>query len=214
MQNVTFPAGFLREPTQDRSRESLRRVFDATNRLLQEKTFDKITVGEISAASSVSVGSIYQRFGSKDDLLWSLYGAYIAEASGRIQSLFDQERDRDLGARVDLLIRQVCSLFRKNHGIVKSLLLKYRQDPRQVPELHVRRIEKVYKAAEKFLQQACPADLPAKRVKFAFSLLMAACRERILFADIRGIGSTPRSDAEFSKVVGRAVSSVLLEGGE
>ena len=83
-----------------------------------------------------------------------------------------------------------------------------------MPELYIRRIEKVYKAAEKFLRQACPTDLPAKRVKFAFALLMAACRERIIFADIRGIGSSTRRDTEFSEILGKAVCCVLLEGDQ
>ena len=212
MQILSSPASHLREPTQDRSRESLRRVYEATNHLLQEKIFDQMTVGEISAASKVSVGSIYQRFGSKNDLLWSLYAAYIDEASQRILLLEDQATDLDLSNRVDLLTREVCSLFRKHRGIVKSLLLKHRQDPDQVPDLYIQRIEKAYKTAENFLRQGCPTGVPARRVRFAFSLLLAACRERILFADLGGVGSTPRSDAAFVEYLTDALSGVLAGG--
>ena len=212
MQIVSSPASHLREPTQDRSRESLRRVFEATNHLLQEKIFDQMTVGEISAASNVSVGSIYQRFGSKNDLLWSLYEAYIDEASERIRALLDQETDLDLETRIDYLTREVCSLFRKHRGTVKSLLLKYRHDPELVPDLYIQRIEKAYKAAEKFLRQGCPSEVPTRRVRFAFSLLLTSCRERILFADLSGVGSTPRSDAAFVEYLTAALSGVLAGG--
>jgi len=56
------------QPQQERSRASLRRVLDVTREILAQGTGESLTIAEISKRSGVSVGSIYGRFDSKDDL--------------------------------------------------------------------------------------------------------------------------------------------------
>jgi AcrR family transcriptional regulator len=56
-------------PRQRRSEETLRRILDGAMGLLARHDLDEIGVDQIAAASGVSVGVIYTRFKSKDDLL-------------------------------------------------------------------------------------------------------------------------------------------------
>src|SRR3954468_22455511 len=77
----------LRPPLQNRSRESLERVLDAGQRLLEEKGWDGFTVQEVSRRAKVSIGSIYARAPSKEALILAVYDravGRIAEERARL----------------------------------------------------------------------------------------------------------------------------------
>ena len=59
----------VRPPKQKRSQASLERVLGASMKLLEEKGFDAFTIQDVSQRADVSVGAIYARFGSKENLL-------------------------------------------------------------------------------------------------------------------------------------------------
>ena len=60
---------FTRAPKQTRSREALERVIETATSLLDEVGLDGFAIHEISRRSNVSIGSIYARFASREDLL-------------------------------------------------------------------------------------------------------------------------------------------------
>ena len=64
----------LREPKQQRSRRTLRRITEAALELIAETGVEGTTVHDIVERADSSVGSFYARFGGKDDLL-----AYLDE---------------------------------------------------------------------------------------------------------------------------------------
>ena len=59
----------VRAPVQARSRRTLSRILDATRALLAEKGKEALTVQDIVARAKTSVGSFYQRFSGKEELL-------------------------------------------------------------------------------------------------------------------------------------------------
>lgn len=59
----------VREPVQARSRESTRRLVDAALRVLERDGVPGLTVAAVSRESGVSNGSLYHRFGGRDQLL-------------------------------------------------------------------------------------------------------------------------------------------------
>lgn len=71
----------VRPPRQRRSRESYERVLEAARRLLEENGFDGFTVSEVAARSGVSVGAIYERFGSKESLLRVVHAGVMESLS-------------------------------------------------------------------------------------------------------------------------------------
>jgi AcrR family transcriptional regulator len=60
---------FTRPPKQTRSREALERVIETATSLLDEVGLAGFAIHEISRRSNVSIGSIYARFASREDLL-------------------------------------------------------------------------------------------------------------------------------------------------
>jgi AcrR family transcriptional regulator len=61
--------GSVREPKQERSRQSFEKAIDATVSLLAERRSDAFTLAEVAQRAGVSTGSIYGRVESKTDLI-------------------------------------------------------------------------------------------------------------------------------------------------
>jgi AcrR family transcriptional regulator len=68
----------IRPPQQRRSHESLARIMQAGFELLREQGFDGFTLQEVSARAGVSVGSIYARVASREDLIMAIYEQQMA----------------------------------------------------------------------------------------------------------------------------------------
>ena len=66
------PNDKLIEPQQKRSRATLDRIFQATEKLLEKKRFSEITIAEIAESARCGVGTVYGRFENKDALLFSM----------------------------------------------------------------------------------------------------------------------------------------------
>jgi AcrR family transcriptional regulator len=83
--------GTSRQPQQGRSRASLERMLAAARELMLERGSEEFTLQEVSQRGNVSIGSIYLRFESKDNLV----RAVIAESDG------------DIGAAEDAMFRML-----------------------------------------------------------------------------------------------------------
>ena len=58
-----------KRPQQQRSREMVRALIDATAQVIQQQGLDNTTTARIAEVAGVSVGSLYQYFGDKDGLI-------------------------------------------------------------------------------------------------------------------------------------------------
>ena len=79
------------EPKQERSRATHARLLRAGAELLEEKSFDDVTIQESVARAGSSVGAFYARFRDKEGLLEALRAAFEADAEG--------EARRELGSK-------------------------------------------------------------------------------------------------------------------
>ena len=64
---------YVREPQQERSRVTMRRILLATEELLGQHLLEDITLNDILGRSGVSVGAFYARFSGVDALVPALY---------------------------------------------------------------------------------------------------------------------------------------------
>ena len=74
-----------REPRQARTHRVLERIVGATRELLQEGQFDSVTVADIARRAGVSVGTVYQRFASKEHLLVHVARDVISSLAAQAQ---------------------------------------------------------------------------------------------------------------------------------
>ena len=78
----------LKNPKQTRSQASFERMVGAARELLIERGGDDFTLQEVSALGEVSIGSIYHRFDSKEDLVRRVIGASMAEMAEAERNAF------------------------------------------------------------------------------------------------------------------------------
>ncbi len=205
---TTAPA-VIRPPQQARSSAALARIFKATQQMLETASFDQIRVNDIAAEADVSVGSIYQRFKKKDDLLWALYDAYLTQTERQFENLVAESHHLSLSVRVADLIELISSLFTERRGVVRSLLVKYRHNTDDIPPNFIARIGAVYDAGVKLIAQAPNSNHSAEDAQFAFSLIMSFIREELLFGDTRRLMPDEEISPHFEKLLHKAVMGAL-----
>src|SRR4051812_49035861 len=78
-------------PRQHRSQETLDRILDAAEHVLDAKPFAEATLGEIMDRAGVTVGAFYRRFPDKDALLHLLDERFFAELYARVDAVLDPD---------------------------------------------------------------------------------------------------------------------------
>ncbi|MCK0153391.1 TetR/AcrR family transcriptional regulator [Alcanivorax sp. S6407] len=76
-----------RIPRQQRSREMVARIIDAVGEVLAERGLDNMTTNHVADAAGVSIGSLYQYFSDKDELVEAL----LESLSKRVTRDFHQQ---------------------------------------------------------------------------------------------------------------------------
>ena len=123
---------------QKRSRATLERLLAAGIALLEDKGYEGLSIAELSARSGVSVGSIYQRFDSKESLFVALQERILERIDAEQQGLFDGI-DRAL-PDIDLVfqaIGRLAALFRRNEALLRVMILRGAIDQTIVPYVKV-----------------------------------------------------------------------------
>lgn len=71
------------QPKQARSEDSLLRLLDAAESLLEERPFGEVSIADIARRARSSVGGFYARFRDKDELLLALQERFVTELEKR-----------------------------------------------------------------------------------------------------------------------------------
>src|SRR6478736_10297665 len=79
-------------PQQHRSQETLDRILDAAEQVLDAKSFSEATLVEIMERAGVTVGAFYRRFPDKDALLHLLDERFFSELHRRADQVLDPTR--------------------------------------------------------------------------------------------------------------------------
>jgi AcrR family transcriptional regulator len=116
---------WIRAPVQDRSQRTLERILDATELLLDNRPFDKVSVSEIAKEAKASVGSFYARFDGKAALLYALHERYIEESRATTEKALAPEQWA--AVTLEELTRQMVSfllMFHREHqGLRRALVM-------------------------------------------------------------------------------------------
>lgn len=108
---------YAREPKQDRSKASLERLLQAASELLAERGYAEFTLQDVSKRAKVSIGSIYNRFSGKDDLIRELQERELHAMEVEAAVLINKLRRKDLRLKKLLpLITREFGFFLKRHS--------------------------------------------------------------------------------------------------
>ena len=92
-------------PKQDRSLRTQEALIDAFLTLLEERSFEEITVAQIAATAGLTTGAIYRRFKDKRALLEIAFERFVEESIGHQQaraSLTKGKTDKEI---VETMVR-------------------------------------------------------------------------------------------------------------
>ena len=112
-----------RPPRQKRSEATLARILEAAGRLLAARDIEAVTVEDIAREAGVSVGSLYTRFRSKDELLTHLLDAIQRRQVTELETLLAPERWDGVGlaARLDWLVDALRDSARASPGLIRAV---------------------------------------------------------------------------------------------
>lgn len=117
---------WVKQPSQDRSRQKLERILDAAETLLEKRSFDDITVADIMQRVRASVGVFYTRFADKDALLVALEQRHLEELAATGERTLDPGAwaGESLESFVRALVSFAVRFHRRRRGLLRALVLR------------------------------------------------------------------------------------------
>lgn len=97
-------AGPRKQPKQQRSREMVEAILEATARVLVREGYEGASTNRIAEVAGVSVGSLYQYFSNKESLVAELMARHLDEMGRILEERFAGLRDAPLEVAVRALI--------------------------------------------------------------------------------------------------------------
>lgn len=109
--------GLRRQPTQQRSRQRVRRILDAASELLEQGGYAALTTTAIAARANVSVGSLYQFFSNVDAIVTELVRDWVA-GFNEIMDRLDELGPVPMEQSINTIIDEYVEFIRKTPGFV------------------------------------------------------------------------------------------------
>jgi AcrR family transcriptional regulator len=120
-----------RAPRQQRSQASFERMIAAAEALLRERGNDDFTLQEVGKRGKVSIGSIYCRFDSKDDLIRAVQARVLeaVEVDQRAVIARAEAEAKNLRQLVTLLVEGIADTLRHHAELMRPMMLRATTDP-------------------------------------------------------------------------------------
>ncbi len=176
-------------PKQVRSEQTLYRLLDAAEGLIQEKGLADASVPEIVRRAGSSVGGFYARFRDKRELLRALEERFFDELSQRLDAISRPERwgGAPIPEIARACVRELVDTFRERRALIGVFMFRAAQDPEFMEDgLRFRR-----KVSERLVALLLPRRSEIAHpdpelaidlgVQFAFGLM----HQDVMFGDIR-----------------------------
>lgn len=90
---VQRPAKAVKQPQQQRARNTVERILAAARVLVAKQGVEALTTNRVAEAAHVNIATLYQYFSNKDDILDALLAAYMSEMVGSLDALLAQLDD-------------------------------------------------------------------------------------------------------------------------
>lgn len=201
----------LRPTQQRRSQQSLERIVEALEALIEEKTFEEINVAEVCKRAGVAVGTFYDRVGNKDALLEHLRRRFYADILAHIDQAFAPGRFDGLSPQAMLAInaREMVALHRRRQGAIRATIVEARRSAAfaaHARELNAVLMQRVTATWLSKRDAFAPGIEPERLARSTFLLAVGFLREAVIWAELwnhPSLGSTDDTQiiAEFERML-------------
>ncbi|GAA5051604.1 AcrR family transcriptional regulator [Thermocatellispora tengchongensis] len=183
-----------RAPKQERSRLSFERAQDAVVALLVEHGSDSFTLAEVAERAGVSIGSMYTRVASKDDLILAVQQREMARIEEETRRALDGPPSADVPFPevVRGLVVSTGELLRSNAGIMRPFMLRANTDPEvaRLGKQSSQVLAGLFRARLLGRPDAIRHAQPDRAVRWCFTMVYS------VLARYLGLGSSPESAGE------------------
>jgi AcrR family transcriptional regulator len=183
-----------KKPQQDRSKASLERMLSAARELMLERGNEEFTLQEVSQRGNVSIGSIYLRFESKDNLVRSVIGEADRDIAAAEGAMFEdlQANCLSLGEFVPRFVEAYAEVLRTKAPLLRLSMERASFDPLVSVHGKARANEAAAAATSAMLVYKSEVAGPDQKTKAesAFHVIFATLARRL------SLGSTAESVEE------------------
>lgn len=170
-------------PKQARSRESQRRILDATLALLNDRHFEALTVADIAENAGMAVGNFYKRYKNKEALLPHLYAEYNRRFADFASKMKTDDDTGDSGW--PRIVKGSVDFFADNAGLIRALHLNSRINPALVPEGSTETRHTLYEGLEVLLAKpGRNANVRNRRARMAALVMVSTITEAMLYPNL------------------------------
>ncbi|MFJ2241821.1 TetR/AcrR family transcriptional regulator [Streptomyces sp. NPDC087859] len=181
-----------REPRQERSRVTQRKILDAAGQALSESGWEGMVISKVAAAAGVSVGSVYERFQDKGGLVRAVQRDMLDAVDADLREAFARlERAEQTPVR-DLIAEAVAALaeqLTRHRAVMGPLVLRAATDPslRERGNATSALAEKLFTSllVARADELCCPA--PATAVPVIFRSVFSTAMWQVMFGADTGL---------------------------
>ena len=176
-------------PLQDRSRQMLARIVAASRALLEERSFEQVSVADIAARAGVSVGVFYTRFSSKEHVLAHLTRELTPELYRRVETALSPGETGRLSMReiAERYFQLTAEAFVRHRAVFRPLSLLTRfeahADLRALTATFNEGVHRLFR--DRLLEHRTQVRHPdpVRAVDFAILASSAVIREVVLYGE-------------------------------
>lgn len=180
---------WVNPPQQARSQQTLDRLLDAAEALIEERGFEEISVAEITRKARSSVGAFYSRFKDKQGLLRYVQQRFSEQAAATAEVALSP--DRWAGMSVYEICHDLVEFLVRLYGERGGLLLTFHFHVRSDPEIADRLVannERIVEMLTRLLMERrdeITHPAPQTAVSFSVAMVFGALHEWALFSSAR-----------------------------
>lgn len=205
----------VHEPQQSRSRNTQERLLSALISLLEETSFEHITIRDLALRADVSSGTIYRRFKDKNALLPVLYQRLNTDLQTWSESCwteFDLE-NTSVTERIRHLVEEHVRFYRQHLPVLRTLYLQMRvQGELSAEDVDIQRRE-TYQALLAPIIAALQAEGLERpgtaRFKAFILILVTSINEYMLFPHLKPVRALSLPEEDFVEELSRVLAQCL-----
>ena len=112
----------LRQPAQERARQKVELILEAATRILDEDGLAGLTTNRIAEVAGISIGTLYQYFNNKDQILSTLGERDMRSVTAKVMATLSAPEPGEAGQQVAALIHAVFNAFGGRSRVHRVLL--------------------------------------------------------------------------------------------
>lgn len=176
----------------------MERFAAAAEELLEDRSFEEISIQDIVRKAERPIGSFYARFRSKDALLPHLYSRYHEGLEGVFETKLARHDWPALGfvATLEAITDVLIAAYDERRWLIRAMALFTRLKPDALPADVIPRRKKLYEGMVDIVLRHADSirhEDKAGAVRFGLFLIESTMREKLLFGQAPHAKATPMS---------------------